>query len=458
MEEKKEGSQKTMIADEVAPVNDILPARQGITASMQSSSELEQMLQQIADGVLQRLGYNHSFILVVDDEGRFFTGTVLSPRDGLALVKQVEQALESGMHLEISDIRIPVRNGYSQACDTILSNKVYITHHLHEVGAPQPSQDLCSKIQKILDVETIAAVPLSSKQGVIGAMLIGTGRDRITETEIDSLTAFANQAGIAIENARLFRKLEQTYQELETIQRDLIEEKRQRNSLLLAIGHEFKVPLTSIKTMGSLLAEELEAADAQSPQTKMVNNIRRSADKIEKRLAELLDFASMQTTTIELQLQPTNVKSAIEEAVSLCLPFTLSKKQTLTVEGLEPLPRAMLDQLRFERIITNLLTNASKFTYEGGIIELKARAEDDNLIVEVRDSGTGVSSSELERIFEPYYRGKASKLSNAGLGLGLAIVKQLVGLHRGKVWVQSKPNEGSTFTISLPLGMAREKN
>ncbi len=456
MEEKKEGRQKTKIADEVAPVNDILPARQRITASMQSSLELEQTLQQIADGVLQRLGYSHSFILVVDDEGKFFTGTVLSPRDGLALVKQAEQALESGTQLEISDIRIPVRNGYSPACDTILSNKVYITHHLQEVGAPQLSQDLCSKIQKILDVETIAAVPLSSKQGVIGTMLVGTGRDRITEAEIDSLTAFANQAGIAIENARLFRKLEQAYQELETMQLDLIEEKQQRNSLLLAIGHEFKVPLTSIKTMGSLLAEELEAANAQSPQTKMVNNIRRSVNKIEKRLAELLDFASMQTA-IELQLQPTNVKSAIEEAVSLCLPFTLSKKQTLTVEVLEPLPRAMLDQLRFERIITNLLTNASKFTYEGGIIELKARAEDDSLIVEVRDSGTGISSSELERIFEPYYRGNASKLSSAGLGLGLAIVKQLVELHQGKVWVQSKPNKGSTFSISLPLGMARGK-
>jgi len=126
--------------------------------------------------------------------------------------------------------------------------------------------------------------------------------------------------------------------------------------LLLAISHEFKVPLTSIKTMGSLLAEELEG-DAQSLQAKMVNNIRRSVDKIEKRLAELLDFARMQTSTIELQLQPTNVKSAIEEAVSLCLPFALSKKQTLTVEVPDSLPQAMLDQLRFERIITNLLTN-----------------------------------------------------------------------------------------------------
>lgn len=113
----------------------------------------------------------------------------------------------------------------------------------------------------------------------------------------------------------------------------------------------------------------------------------------------------------------------------------------------------MLDQPRFERIITNLLANASKFTLEGGMIELKARAENDRLVVEVRDSGLGISNSELGRIFEPYYRGKASELSSTGLRLGLAIVKQLVGLHQGKVWVQSKPNKGSTFTLSLPLRM-----
>ena len=363
----KEDSQKTKIAREKTPVTDILSVRQRITASRQSTLELEQVQQQISDVVLQGLGCPFLFILVPDDKERFFKGTAFTSKDRLPLVKQAEQALENVMHLKTSELRVPVRKGYSLAWDTILSSQVYITHNLHELGAPQLSKSLCSKIQKILGVKTIAAVPLTAKQSVVGAMLIGTRQDRITEAEIDSLTAFANQAGIAIENARLYMKLEQVYQELEMTQRDLIEEKQQRSALLLAISHEFKVPLTSIKTMGSLLAEEL-GGDAQSPQAKMVNNIRRSVDKIEKRLAELLDFARMQTSTIGLQLQPTNVKSAIEEAVSLCLPFALSKKQTLTVEVLDSLPQAMLDQLRFERIITNLLTNASKFTLEGGMI------------------------------------------------------------------------------------------
>jgi len=163
---------------------------------------------------------------VPDDKGRFFKGTMLSAKDGLPLVKQAEQALENVMHLKTSELRVPVRKGYSLAWDTILSSQVYITHNLHELGAPQLSKSLCSKIQKILGVETIAAVPLTSKQSVVGATLIGTKQDRITETEIDSLTAFANQAGMAIENVWLYRKLEQAYQELETTQRDLIEEKQ----------------------------------------------------------------------------------------------------------------------------------------------------------------------------------------------------------------------------------------
>lgn len=736
---------------------EVLAAMQKITASMQSTLQLEQVLQQVSNGALQGLGYDHSFILVVDDEGRFFKGTVLSVRGGALLAKQTKQALESATHLKTADIRVPIERGYSQAWDTILDGKVHITHDLHKIGSPPLSKNACSVIQEILGTKTIAAVPLLVKQNVVGAMLVGTKLDEITDGEIDYLMAFANQAGIAIENAQLFSKTEakarelkeseekykqlledvndgylviqdrkivfvnrrcaelfgykleeilerplegfvppdlrqplveryerrmrgevvperyeweiakkdgtiapvqfntksiyyqgkpavcalitditerkkvekelrEAYQELEATQRDLISLQRatssiqptqeldqilqqladvitqgtnydiaviflldedkeafrlatispipgaipfverifgykpteftipvngncsetireildgrvirtqdlyeialprlsraarsalqgfikdksilavpmiakervmgvlvvttqqeqiserriellvsfayqaasvlenarllgmegneqQRNALLLAISHEFRVPLTSIKTMGGLLAEELKG-DTQSPQAKMVDNIRRGADKMERRLGDLLDFARMRTATVELQLETISVKAAIEGAVNLCLPFMLRKKQTIEVDVPDYLSPVILDQLRFERIIINLLTNASKFTLEDGKIRLRAREKDSNLTVEVRDWGIGIPKSELELIFQPYYRGKASKTSSSGLGLGLAIVKELVKLHHGKVWVESKPGKGSTFTFSIPI-------
>ena len=316
-----------------------------------------------------------------------------------------------------------------------MDRQVIITHDLYEIAAPRLSRAVCSTLQKVSRTKTIASVPMIAKEKIIGGLLVATRQEAISERRIESLLSFANQAASVLENARLL---------------DIERKEQQRNALLLAISHEFKVPLTSIKIMGSLLAEELEGK-AQSPQAKMVDNIRRSVDKVERRLAELLDFARVQTATIELQLRPTDIKAAIEGAVSLCFPFTLSKKQTLEVEVSDSLPQVVLDRLRFERIITNLLTNASKFTPERGKIKLQARAEGSNLVVQVRDSGVGIPNSELEHIFEPYYRGKASEPSSSGLGLGLAIVKELVELHRGKVWVESKLGKGSTFTLSLPL-------
>lgn len=406
-----------------------LIALQRATASIQTTLELDQILQQIVDSITEETIYNSSAIFLLDrDEGAFRLAAIAPKARVLAQVEKI-------LSYRPAELTIPADKEYSKAVRRILGRQVIITHDLYELAAPRLSQATCSALQETSRTKTIAVVPMIAKGKVMGGLLVTTQQEAISKGRIESLVSFANQAASVLENARLL---------------DIERKEQQRSALLLAISHEFKVPLTSIKTMGSLLAEELEG-DALSPQAKMVDNIRRSVNKMERRLNELLDFARMQTATAELQLQPTSVKVAIEGAVSLCLPFTLSKKQTLTVEVPDSLPRAILDRLQFERIITNLLTNASKFTPEGGTIKLQATAEDDRLVVQVSDSGVGISNSELGRIFEPYYRGKASEPSSLGLGLGLAIARKIVELHHGKIWVESKPDKGSTFTFFLPL-------
>jgi len=396
-----------------------LLALQKTTASIQTTLELDQILQQIAHGIVEGTVYDGSAIFLLDKDKNIFRLIIVAPPKLLAGIEKI-------LGYKASEFTIPS----SEAIRKIQDGQVIITHDLYEVAALRLSRVICSAIQRLMEAKTILGVPMIAKEKVIGAFLVTTRLEEISERGIESLVSFANQAASMAENARLL---------------DIEKKEQQRTALLMAIVHEFKTPLTSIKTAGSLLAEELK--DAQSPQAKLVDNIRRSVNKMEERLADLLDFARVQTGMVELQLQPTNIKSAIEEAVSLCSPLILSKRQTLEVAIPDSLPWARLDQLRFERIITNLLTNASKFTPENGKIEVKARMEDDSLLVEVKDSGVGIAEDEQERIFEPYYRGKAS----SGLGLGLAIVKQLVELHRDRVWVESKLGKGSTFIFSLPL-------
>jgi len=109
------------------------------------------------------------------------------------------------------------------------------------------------------------------------------------------------------------------------------------------------------------------------------------------------------------------------------------------------------DEQRLEQILLNLLSNAIKFTPEGGQIALRANTDTKSLIVEVQDTGPGISEEEQQKLFRPYYRISADRRRMPGIGLGLVITKQLVELHGGRIWIQSEPGKGSTFAFSLPL-------
>ncbi|MDP2931654.1 MAG: ATP-binding protein, partial [Chloroflexota bacterium] len=155
--------------------------------------------------------------------------------------------------------------------------------------------------------------------------------------------------------------------------------------------------------------------------------------------------------------QPFNVKSLLEGVSWQIGPEVKSKGQTLTLELPDSLPVVEADPKRIEQVLLNLLTNASKFTHEGGRIVLRARRQDASLIVEVQDSGIGIPKEEQARLFQPYSRIEFDRKRYPGMGLGLALAKRLVELHGGKIWVKSDVGKGSTFAFSLPLpGKAKE--
>jgi signal transduction histidine kinase len=115
------------------------------------------------------------------------------------------------------------------------------------------------------------------------------------------------------------------------------------------------------------------------------------------------------------------------------------------------LPQLRADEGRLRQVVLNLVSNASKFTPDGGMITIKAREMAGEMVVEVRDTGRGISEEEGQRLFEPYHRLESDREHLSGLGLGLALCKTLVELHGGRIWVESQPGQGSTFSFSVPL-------
>ena len=133
-----------------------------------------------------------------------------------------------------------------------------------------------------------------------------------------------------------------------------------------------------------------------------------------------------------------------------------SNGQTLVISVPDSLPPVTADQERLRQVVLNLMINASKFTPEGGKITLRARTQDRDLVVEVEDTGTGMSREQQKELFQPYRSHASDKEHLSGLGIGLALCKYIVELHGGKIWVKSELGKGSTFSFSIRLAGASQ--
>ncbi len=237
------------------------------------------------------------------------------------------------------------------------------------------------------------------------------------------------------------------HQSLETQRRQ--DEIVQTQLFLGALAHELKTPLTAIVASTGLLLEELENR-RDKVLLKIAQNISRSAASLQNRLTELLNLSKSKDAVFGIHKKQFDFSKLTEEVVEEISSLIEQKKLTLNVEVPSNI-HVNADEQRVEQILLNLLSNAIKFTPKGGELLLKTENEGNRLVVQVQDNGPGIPSEEKQKLFRPYYHLSTDRVSIPGIGLGLAITKQLVELHGGSIWVQSKVGKGSTFSFSLPL-------
>ncbi|MDP9316181.1 MAG: PAS domain S-box protein [Chloroflexota bacterium] len=226
---------------------------------------------------------------------------------------------------------------------------------------------------------------------------------------------------------------------------------RMKSEFVSMVSHELRTPLTSIKGYVDLLldGEVGELADEQAHFLKIVKN---NADRLIRLINDLLDVSRVEAGKIELKLEPVHLARAIRNVQTLFRPQLEAKRQHLTLDLAEQLPPVFADVGRVTQILTNLLSNAHKYTPEQGEIMVRARLQDGVVRVDVQDTGIGLSPDEQQRIFDKFYRAKhQSTREIGGTGLGLSITEALVRLHGGEIFVTSEPGRGSTFSFTLPV-------
>ncbi len=288
-------------------------------------------------------------------------------------------------------------------------------------------------------------VPLKSKDALTGILALGpklTGGEYTWE-DVDLLKAVSRQAATSIENARLYAREMERLAQLEDLE-------KLKSSLLLTVSHELKTPMTAIRTAVDLLTD-LEESPPGSPRMRLIGSIHRGVDRLQRLIQESLDYARMQSSQVELDLQLTDIKSVFQEVSELVGSSIRAKQQRLEMDIPDVVPDVMIDAPSVERVLLNLLSNASKFTPRGGQIKLNCQPNNGTLLISVTDTGPGIPKHEIPLLFEEYYRGTGPDTKGQeGSGLGLAIAKHLVEQHGGKIWAKSQEGEGSTFCFSLP--------
>ncbi len=251
------------------------------------------------------------------------------------------------------------------------------------------------------------------------------------------------------ERKRIEQQLVDLYEKEKDHNRELQNESKARALFIDILAHELRVPLTPVLSSSSMLIEVMENKP-DGIEKRLAASIYRGAQTLAARLEELLDVARYSRGSFRLNLKTVDIRRFVEEAAAGFKPALEEKKQHLTVEAPDSLPLAEIDRSKLEQVLSNLISNASKYSPSSSRILLSVRIQEEHILFEVKDSGIGIAEEDQQYLFQPYHRVEQDQKKYRGLGLGLLICKQIVEAHKGKIWVSSAPGKGSTFSFQIP--------
>src|SRR6266540_2238893 len=296
-----------------------------------------------------------------------------------------------------------------------------------------------------LGYQSLLAVPLLLDQRIMGALTIYRRETGSFAPEIvNLLRTFATQSVLAIQNARLFREIEEKGRQIETAN-------RHKSEFLANMSHELRTPLNAIIGFSEVLGERM-FGELNDKQAEYTDDILSSGRHLLSLINDILDLSKVEAGRMELELAKFDLPMAIDNALTLIRERATRHGIRLDVTVDDRLGDFVGDERKIKQILLNLLSNAVKFTPEGGQIRVEASVGDRAVVVAVIDTGIGIALEDQEAIFEEFRQvGTNYAQKREGTGLGLTLTRKFVELHGGKIWVESEVGKGSKFTFTLPI-------
>ena len=291
--------------------------------------------------------------------------------------------------------------------------------------------------------------PLLRGEDIVGMLVVRRCTPgEFARNTVDIIKTFAAQSALAIQNARLFHEIEDKSRELQ-------EASQHKSQFLANMSHELRTPLNAILGYTELLADGAYG----DPSEKMLGVLKRleaNGKHLLGLINDVLDLSKIEAGQLVLDLSDYSVQDIAQTVRSTLEPLAADKRLSFKVEVAPELPAGHGDGRRLTQVLINLVGNAIKFT-DAGEVAIKAEANNGAFHVSVCDTGPGITAADQAKLFQEFQQAdNAITKKKGGTGLGLAISKRIIEMHGGKIWVESQPGQGSTFTFTLPVVVAQQ--
>ena len=272
----------------------------------------------------------------------------------------------------------------------------------------------------------------------------------------DEITVLSENFNSMAENlsglySNLEEKVAQRTHELKEARDEAVAANRSKSEFVSIVSHELKLPMTSIKGYSDLM---LSGATGQlnENQNSFLTTIRNNVNRMATLVSDLADISRIESGNLRLEPREVPVWDVIDEVVNLTHTQITNKNQTVTVNIPEELPKSWCDRNRLAQILTNLVSNANKYTPEGGAIIVHATRDNNMIQIKIEDNGLGMTPEDQQKLFSKFFRSADDKVREApGTGLGLSITKNLIELQGGKIWFESEFRKGTSFYFTVPI-------
>jgi GAF domain-containing protein len=393
--------------------------------AISSTLDLETVLQTIVSRAVQLAGLDGGSIYEYDERTEAFR---LQAAENMSaeLVEEVR--------------RNPIRKGDGAVGHTAVT--------LEAAQVPDILDDSYKSARKELLIRAgyraILVVPLLREDHLVGALLVNRGKPgRFPSEVVELLKTFATQSAMAIQNARLFREIEEKGKQLE-------EASRHKSNFLASMSHELRTPLNAILGFNEMILGGLYG-EAPTDMQEPLKDIQTSGKHLLRLINNVLDLAKIEAGRMELSLQDYSVHDTVASVHSTLRPLAAEKGLEFIAKVPNDLPLAYGDGGRMTQCLMNLAGNSLKFT-KAGRVEIAAEAKDGLLVYKVTDTGIGIPPDKIGSLFTEFKQTDATIASEyGGTGLGLSISRKFVEMHGGRIWVESELGKGSAFIIEVPL-------